>query len=255
MAYCSSGCQASDKPLHDNLCVSFKNLQPRPSENHYRAIHFPVNDANPRFVWMEFVRITKRDPTYNVPTGATLEEHVGVEETECYYLNEDLNLVRNYNHWIRLHHNGTFLEDDTPYNLSQHALLPHPDNRYWCGSFLAHGLKESDRALIHPGHPFDPFMKMIPLDLDTMSLAPIIAFMQYIPRCIREGGVPNTKVQAWTGKNMNKDLMDYYNGELELPPDTVADDSMRRKQLEIEWRDHLAELCPEKTRKPKKRTR
>jgi hypothetical protein len=54
MQYCSTSCQQRDATQHNTLCSTFQNFQQRPTPNHYRSIYFPVNESQPRFIWLFF---------------------------------------------------------------------------------------------------------------------------------------------------------------------------------------------------------
>ncbi|GAW17499.1 hypothetical protein ANO14919_069560 [Xylariales sp. No.14919] len=50
--YCSPECQAKDWPIHQLLCGS-QSQTTRPSADHARAILFPADETEPRFIWVE----------------------------------------------------------------------------------------------------------------------------------------------------------------------------------------------------------
>ncbi len=51
--YCSRECQRIDWTIHKHLCRKFKDFQTRPEPNLVRAIYFPEDDKDPRFVWLK----------------------------------------------------------------------------------------------------------------------------------------------------------------------------------------------------------
>ena len=52
--YCSKKCQLTDWPTHELLCAAFSSFDPlsRPSNEHFRAILFSVDDKKPKFIWL-----------------------------------------------------------------------------------------------------------------------------------------------------------------------------------------------------------
>ncbi|KAJ5063618.1 major facilitator superfamily domain-containing protein [Bipolaris maydis] len=55
MKYCSVTCQQRDAAQHSMLCSTFQDFQERPSPNHFRSIYFPVDELNPRFIWLRMM--------------------------------------------------------------------------------------------------------------------------------------------------------------------------------------------------------
>lgn len=54
-SYCSKECQREDWPTHKLICAAFKpftNANPRPSPEHKLALLLPVDNDQPKFVWM-----------------------------------------------------------------------------------------------------------------------------------------------------------------------------------------------------------
>ncbi|KAJ8680482.1 hypothetical protein QAD02_016269 [Eretmocerus hayati] len=54
ISYCSPKCQRRDWRTHKLLCASFASFDnsSRPTDEHVRAIFFPVNDSIPQLVWL-----------------------------------------------------------------------------------------------------------------------------------------------------------------------------------------------------------
>ncbi|TEY58716.1 hypothetical protein BOTCAL_0202g00190 [Botryotinia calthae] len=56
-AYCSSGCQTLDWPLHKTLCKKITTMSPRPSPTHKLGILFSPDSEKPELVWVDYKQI------------------------------------------------------------------------------------------------------------------------------------------------------------------------------------------------------
>ncbi|KAI1828279.1 hypothetical protein F4861DRAFT_174509 [Xylaria intraflava] len=79
-SYCSSLCQQGDYPIHKLLCHTFSvfSVTARPSQDHFRAILFPTNHAQPKLIWLHCKDEpeTSGEPRFQVPdTMAFLGEY------------------------------------------------------------------------------------------------------------------------------------------------------------------------------------
>tara|TARA_R110002003_G_scaffold1193_1_gene22740 strand:- start:15860 stop:16423 length:564 start_codon:yes stop_codon:yes gene_type:complete len=184
MEYCSQECQQHDLAQHSTLCSSFKNFQQRPSDQHYRAIYFPINGTNPEFIWLRMDgtrgdhQVTDAELAQYVP-GNVSDPHGSDITVKRHH---DLN--REYKNFMVVVHDQHMWDNCQPVN----QCLIHtvgPVAQYWYGGYVAHGYKyyepylheidDVDRELTKNGYP------LIALDLDTTSLGPLIAYIAATP--------------------------------------------------------------------------
>ncbi|KAL8733144.1 MAG: hypothetical protein Q9166_002336 [cf. Caloplaca sp. 2 TL-2023] len=78
--YCSRECQSADWIYHRFLCRQFSDFKDRPDSTCVRAIFFPENDRNPRFVWLK-QKEEALDLDY-VDEKFEVEELLGISEEE-----------------------------------------------------------------------------------------------------------------------------------------------------------------------------
>lgn len=178
--YCSTTCQDNDAPQHNTLCATFKDFQDRPSDDHYRAIHFPVDGDNPRFVWIKYS--SQRDSHAIDP--AELAPYVAGTPAG------DLSFSAHHGMSPpRAYKNTIIVERDLQNRQPVNQCLARMIGAHRLGGYLAHALKytydgangtggeeyydEEDEGLVGDKVP------AIALDLDTTSLSPLLAYMAW----------------------------------------------------------------------------
>lgn len=55
-AYCSPTCQRADWRIHKTVCLTLKDMPPRPTPSHKLGILFPVEVRTPQLIWYESER-------------------------------------------------------------------------------------------------------------------------------------------------------------------------------------------------------
>ena len=92
-AYCSTPCQETDYPTHKLLCKTFARFAPdtRPSVNHRRAIYAPVNERQPRLIW---VQITPDAPGWDGHDEPHLDQLLKLAPGETGYIGRHPTYIR-----------------------------------------------------------------------------------------------------------------------------------------------------------------
>lgn len=92
-AYCSTPCQETDFPAHKLLCKTFARFAPdtRPSVNHRRAIYAPVNERQPRLIW---VQITPDAPGWDGHDEPHLDQLLKLAPGETGYIGRHPTYIR-----------------------------------------------------------------------------------------------------------------------------------------------------------------
>jgi hypothetical protein len=176
MSYCSSTCRTKDAEKHAPLCSTFlaNHTSFRPSQSHYRSIFFPVHTAEPCFVWLkydgppdqqEIDREHLRSYVTGIPSG-------GDATFDCFREGD-----RQLPDRITVRHDSNYLGNKQPYNQCVMALLGQAAGKHWRGSLLAQSYKY--RINDGPDEWSAEYEPLIPTDLDTTSLAPILSFMNW----------------------------------------------------------------------------
>jgi len=196
MRYCSAECQQNDLDQHSTLCSTFHNFHKRPSQHHYRSIHFPVNANAPHFVWIRMDGDHgNRQRGNHEARNADLAKYISGPRNDAIGIEKHHGLDRKYSNFMFVEHDGNAFDKKQPVNQClSHMVGPHAV--VWKGSYIAHGFKylysdepstyhEADREQTKNGDKFP----LIALDLDTTSLGPLIAYFSWYARLDQgEGG-------------------------------------------------------------------
>jgi hypothetical protein len=186
MTYCSGACQAKDEPLHKILCGTFKDFHTRPGPDFYRGIYFPEDGGDPHFVWIE-------------TEGYPFEKHLTKNATEQFLregfwhtldFDDDKRLGRTFDHQLSIYYRNNFLLDGSCVNLCLIPFLGHMHANRWRGPFLATSRKYKDIEMdygVVESQDQDPdreedVVPLLPMDLDTTSLSPVIAHFKFMAR-------------------------------------------------------------------------
>lgn len=135
--YCSKKCQTADYPIHKLLCSDFKafNTTSRPSDEHFRAVVFPVNERKPKLVWLHCKSDTEGYQSPNIKT--LLGPNAPLAQKPIRY---NPVLKRYLSNTIFLNFRDTALIDGSTPNESVRSLLNTKAGRYfdWCGQLGAY---------------------------------------------------------------------------------------------------------------------
>jgi len=142
-AYCSPICQETDEPVHKVLCETFKRMPPRPTSSHTLSIFFPVNEENPKLIWINIL----------VTSAATSTEHGSVDFNSL--LGSDLvlgityrpaNLFRHFalDCTLAVFHRDAFVFDGSKDNQSIRSLTGGLMYREWKGPIAVMRLRGRD---------------------------------------------------------------------------------------------------------------
>ena len=118
--YCSRLCQSLEwKHFHKPLCQSYQDFQQRPLQDHKRALFFPVDSRDPRWIWVLVVwrPAEDREPGWE---EAKLGDLLGADEKfpEHRYIQHNPKRQRDLANTITVSCRGNFIHDDSPFNLS-----------------------------------------------------------------------------------------------------------------------------------------
>jgi len=140
--YCSKACQQGDWLTHKLLCATFStfNASSRPTNERFRAILFPVDDKNPKVIWLHCKWCDDGDDgRYQHPDrGALLGHDTLIKDMTIQY---NPVLKRNLSDTIYVSYRDTFLVDGSKPNKSVAAITATKPGQYhdWRGSMIAYG--------------------------------------------------------------------------------------------------------------------
>jgi len=181
MPYCSSACRVADAEKHTPLCstLQYFGQSARPSWLYSRCIFFPVDYSQPRFVWLKY---------YGLPC----QRHIDREDLRLFVTDvpsggdATFDCFREGNRQLRdritVRHDSNALGNKQPYNQCVMALLGQVAGEYWRGPLLAQSYRyrvDDDLHRWPTGDRTEASEVLIPVDLDTASLAPILSFMKW----------------------------------------------------------------------------
>lgn len=144
--YCSRDCQRSDYASHKHLCRQLSTEPSRPSPEHKRAIFFPVDEDQPRLIWIP-CRCQCDDDDLRPWTEVDHHPYLGPDSPRKGTMRIEHNPVRSRNlgsgfaawaphkqgHCVSVLHRDAYLIDGSPTNRSISACV-----RASCTSIPAH---------------------------------------------------------------------------------------------------------------------
>lgn len=140
-SYCSIICQQADWPTHTLLCTAFSHFDAlnRPTNEHVRAIFFPVGNTTPEFVWLH---CEWEDEDIGRYQYAKFEPLLGPETfTSQMVIQYNSVLKRELSDTIYLCHRDAFLFDGSETNKSVASVTTTTPGLHhdWRGPIIAYG--------------------------------------------------------------------------------------------------------------------
>ena len=137
--YCSRVCQSLEwKHFHGTLCKAYKGFQKRPSSESKRALLFPVDSRDPRWIWVP----VEWQPPKDGEEGwemAKLGDLLGTDDRidkEHHHMTRNPRLKRPLTKTIHMIWRDNFMNDGSPFNLSIAKITQGDVGHRWGGPIV-----------------------------------------------------------------------------------------------------------------------